>query len=156
MSAPSGTQEGGAARRRQPRMRRYHVTYVVTRAETYGIEAANAAAAEERAFSDGELVDTGETTSVHELDTEIVPSTDAARKSPLKAKLKRLRPWNLRRAKWARAAVDVFVALTGTEEEDVLCDLLCDLMHLADRVGWGFQKELDRALYHYEAEQTEP
>jgi hypothetical protein len=30
--------------------------------------------------------------------------------------------------------------------------LLCDLMHFCDREGFTFDKELDRARMHYEAE----
>jgi hypothetical protein len=51
--------------------------------------------------------------------------------------------------------VDAFIADTGTAEEDALCDLLCDLMHLADFEGWDFDNERHRALTHYEAEQAE-
>ena len=70
--------------------------------------------------------------------------------------VKRPRFWNGERAGWARTAVDAFVADTGTDEEDALCDLLCDLMHLADFEGWDFSSECGRALLHYEAEQSEP
>ena len=68
---------------------------------------------------------------------------------------KRPRFWNGERAGWARTAVDAFVADTGTDEEDALCDLLCNLMHLADFEGWDFSSEYGRALLHYEAEQSE-
>jgi hypothetical protein len=37
------------------------------------------------------------------------------------------------RAKWAMTAVAVFQERTRTNLEDALSDLLCDLMHLADR-----------------------
>jgi hypothetical protein len=45
--------------------RKYRVLYAVTRSEYYEIEAANAKEAEDRAFTDGELIDnSGETTDV--------------------------------------------------------------------------------------------
>ena len=44
---------------------------------------------------------------------------------------------------------------TGVDLEDALPDLLCDLMHLADRKGWDFETDMERARAHYEAE-TEP
>lgn len=49
---------------------------------------------------------------------------------------KRRRFWNGKRAGWARTAIDAFMAEIGTDEEDALCDLLCDLRHLADFEGW--------------------
>jgi hypothetical protein len=56
------------------------------------------------------------------------------------------------RANWALAALRVFHNETGVDEGDALSDLLCDLMHLADRKGWDFDHELERARMHYEAE----
>jgi hypothetical protein len=56
------------------------------------------------------------------------------------------------RAHWALAALHAFHTATGVDEEDALPDLLCDLMHLADRKGWDFDPELERARMHYEAE----
>lgn len=58
------------------------------------------------------------------------------------------------RAAWARHALTAFRRLTGTDREDALCDLLCDLMHLCDRdkrLG-EFTAQLERAREHYEAE----
>jgi len=63
--------------------------------------------------------------------------------------------WNGERAGWARTAIDAFMAETGTDEEDALCDLLCDLMRLADFEGWDFENERRRSLVHYDAEQSE-
>jgi ribosomal protein L16 Arg81 hydroxylase len=83
------------------------------------------------------------TTSVTDCGVEEIPSR------------KRLKPWNYKRAAWAREAVDAFIAETQTDEGDALCDLLCDLMHLADREGWNFERQYTRASDHYEAEQTE-
>ena len=84
------------------------------------------------------------------------PAADAETTRPrVRRRRKRLKPWNEKRAAWARAAVDVFKLVVRTDEEDALCDLLCDLMHLADREGWDFVSQHRRALYHYEAEQLE-
>jgi hypothetical protein len=61
---------------------------------------------------------------------------------------------NDERAAWAEAAVTTFQSETGTDREDALCDLLCDLMHLSDRdeqLG-DFETQLERAKGHYEAE----
>lgn len=47
-----------------------------------------------------------------------------------------------------------FMNETGSDNEDALCDLLCDLMHLCDRkpVLGTFAVQLQRAQDHYEAE----
>ena len=58
------------------------------------------------------------------------------------------------RARWAETALNSFRQETGADTEDALPDLLCDLMHLADRKGWNFEAELERARTHYEAETT--
>lgn len=50
--------------------RRYRVLYSVTRAEYYEIEAASPEEAAQRAFRDGKLVDSGETTDVTDHDIE--------------------------------------------------------------------------------------
>ena len=46
------------------------------------------------------------------------------------------------RAKWAQVALDAFQGETGTDDGDRLADLLCDLMHWANRNGMGFAYEL--------------
>jgi hypothetical protein len=56
------------------------------------------------------------------------------------------------RAKWAEAAIKEFERETGTDREDGLADLLCDLMHWADRNGFDFAAEMNQAAYHYDAE----
>jgi hypothetical protein len=60
------------------------------------------------------------------------------------------------RAVWAGIALGHFQNKTGTDDEDSLSDLLCDLMHLCDRrakaAGFDFDRELDRARGHYQAE----
>jgi hypothetical protein len=58
------------------------------------------------------------------------------------------------RATWAKSAVCTFQTETRAEDESAVADLLCDLMHLADRENWQFDVELERARTHYEAETT--
>jgi hypothetical protein len=55
-------------------------------------------------------------------------------------------------ASWADEAISAFRGATGTGREAALPDLLADLMHWADRAGYGFAEALDRARRHYEAE----
>lgn len=62
---------------------------------------------------------------------------------------------NVKRAEWARAALDGFVGACATDPEDQLADLLCDLMHLADQQGIDFAAELDRATRNYEGEKED-
>lgn len=63
---------------------------------------------------------------------------------------------NDERADWAARALDTFIAATRTDPEDALCDLLCDLMHWADRNAGAFASDfasdLRRAETHYAAE----
>lgn len=59
---------------------------------------------------------------------------------------------NDKRSAWAGAAVATFQQATGTDDEDALTDLLCDLMHWADRADYDFQAALTRATDHYAAE----
>ncbi|ENZ78039.1 MULTISPECIES: hypothetical protein [Ralstonia] len=59
---------------------------------------------------------------------------------------------NDERALWARQALDVFKRVTGCEEESVVGDLLCNLMHHCDRAGVDFMSEMGRAVRHYEEE----
>lgn len=56
------------------------------------------------------------------------------------------------RAEWAAAALRHFQCTTGTDYEDALGDLLCDLMHWSDRDNFDFEAALARARMHYEAE----
>jgi hypothetical protein len=60
------------------------------------------------------------------------------------------------RAAWAKAALLAFMAQTGADLEDSLCDLLCDLMHLSDRVPFDFEAALQHARDHYLAETEQP
>jgi hypothetical protein len=59
---------------------------------------------------------------------------------------------NFDRASRADKAISAFRDATGTDREDALTDLLADLMHWADRAGYGFREALHRARGHYEAE----
>jgi hypothetical protein len=56
------------------------------------------------------------------------------------------------RADWAATAIHCFAQKTGTDDEDVLADLLCDLMHWSDRHGGDFENALRLARLHYDAE----
>lgn len=58
------------------------------------------------------------------------------------------------RAEWTGAALAAFQSQTGTEDDDALSDLLCDLMHWADRHNEDFNAELARARNHYDVETT--
>ncbi len=60
------------------------------------------------------------------------------------------------RAAWAKVALDAFMKETGTDLEDSLCDLLCNLMHLSDRVPFDFDAALQHARDHYLAETGQP
>ena len=62
---------------------------------------------------------------------------------------------NADRAEWAHRAILTFEDATGTEREDALADLLCDLMHWADVYGQDFDRELSRATDYY-SEETDP
>jgi hypothetical protein len=59
---------------------------------------------------------------------------------------------NRERADWANDALEAFMETTGCDVEDALADLLCDLMHWADRHDQDFSEECRRAIGHYEAE----
>ncbi|MBA4068171.1 MAG: hypothetical protein C0501_31620 [Isosphaera sp.] len=59
---------------------------------------------------------------------------------------------NFDRAAWADKAIAAFRRETGTDREDALPDLLCDLMHWSDRAGYRFDAALNRARDHYAAE----
>jgi hypothetical protein len=59
---------------------------------------------------------------------------------------------NAARAEWADQALRYFQHLTGTESEDALCDLLCDLRHWCDRNGQGYDAADHGAEQHYQVE----
>ncbi len=60
------------------------------------------------------------------------------------------------RAMWGQISITAFERHTGTDPEDALSDLLCDLMHLCDRRagedGWNFDSQVERAREHYTVE----
>jgi hypothetical protein len=56
------------------------------------------------------------------------------------------------RSEWAAVALKAFQAETGTEDEDVLADLLTDLIHWADRHNRDFAQECDLARSRYRDE----
>lgn len=60
--------------------------------------------------------------------------------------------FNDSRAEWAGYALVAFMSQTGSDAGDAVTDLLCNLMHLADREGTHFAADLERARMHYEAE----
>jgi hypothetical protein len=62
---------------------------------------------------------------------------------------------NESRAAWALCALRAFETETGIDGIDAATDLLCALMHLADRKGWNFERVLQRACSAYEAETIE-
>ena len=49
------------------------------------------------------------------------------------------------RAQWADAAIRTFMEETGTDYEDSLGDLLCDLLHWSDRHNFDFEAALEQA-----------
>lgn len=56
---------------------------------------------------------------------------------------------NDNRALWAEKALLAFRKITGTEAEDAVSDLLCNLMHFCDRDGQNFRREFERSQRHY-------
>lgn len=57
----------------------------------------------------------------------------------------------------AEEALLDFMETTGTDAEDAICDLLCNMLHLCDRMRgtYGdFDRQLSRAREHYTAETT--
>jgi hypothetical protein len=63
---------------------------------------------------------------------------------------------NEERAGWAEEALQAFQAVTGTDDEDAIADLIADLLHLCDRnPGLGdFETQLERGRGMY-AEETQ-
>jgi hypothetical protein len=61
-------------------------------------------------------------------------------------------PANAERAASADAALKAYMSRTSCDCEDCLADLLCDLMHWADKAWLNFAEEFDRAYFHYHAE----
>jgi hypothetical protein len=61
-------------------------------------------------------------------------------------------PTNDDRAAWAEEAIQAFERATGTDREDSVSDLLCNLMHFCNLNGLDFLAELNRGAGHYQAE----
>lgn len=61
-------------------------------------------------------------------------------------------PTNDERADWAEAAILDLCAATGCDLDDALTDLLCDLMHWAQRTSRDFDTALQRSRSHFAAE----
>ena len=64
------------------------------------------------------------------------------------------------RAYWAKVALNAFARITGMssadeDEENILSDLLCNLMHLCDRLDIDFSAALLGAKHDYRAETCE-
>jgi hypothetical protein len=82
------------------------------------------------------------------------------KRTSLKKKARRLPPdpeaMNNDRAEWAATALLQFQSTTGSDHEDALGDLLCDLMHWCDRNNYEFDLALTRAQGNYEAETSAP
>jgi hypothetical protein len=72
----------------------------------------------------------------------------------LEKKPRRIKRWNEPRAEWAQKAVDAFELATHVDDDNAFCDLLCDLMHLADAKGVDFEHEFQRGRGHYEYERV--
>jgi hypothetical protein len=62
---------------------------------------------------------------------------------------------NSDRSRWAATALAAFRQETGSDREDSLGDLLCDLMDWADAHNFDFEAALFRARCHYREERTE-
>lgn len=61
-------------------------------------------------------------------------------------------PTNEQRAAWAGTAIHAYQKATGSDDEDVLSDLLADLMHWAEKNNYDFDAALIRAHGHHDAE----
>jgi hypothetical protein len=67
---------------------------------------------------------------------------------------------NEERAEYAGAAVAEYLSMKGEPhdlpaEDYEISDLICDLLHHGDRLGFNHQELIDRALLHYEAEKED-
>jgi len=65
---------------------------------------------------------------------------------------------NSDRAEWAEQAVQTFkegTRMRGEDEETIIGDLLCDLMHYCRINGWDFADLMERAESHFEIEIVE-
>lgn len=60
------------------------------------------------------------------------------------------------RAAWAHNALETFVSDTGTDDEDAIADLVCNLCHCAEAAGKDPLKEVQRGLAMYADERDYP
>lgn len=62
---------------------------------------------------------------------------------------------NFKRAGWAKTALNLFQHDTGTDNEDAIADLVCNLMHLCkfepDKYG-DFEEQMERGKRNFEGE----
>jgi hypothetical protein len=63
-------------------------------------------------------------------------------------------PNNAERAASADAALLAYMSCTRSGCEDCLADLLCDLMHWADKCRFSFAEELHLATFSYAAQRA--
>jgi hypothetical protein len=56
---------------------------------------------------------------------------------------------NGKRAEWAAECVSKFQQLTGTDKEDAVADLVCDLMHWCSREKQDPMNEVERGIRNY-------
>jgi len=63
---------------------------------------------------------------------------------------------NEQRADWAAEALSTFQRATGTDNDTLLGDFLCDLLHWCHREDQDFDAALERAREHYAAETGQP
>jgi hypothetical protein len=59
---------------------------------------------------------------------------------------------NSDRSVFARVAAEAYQDRTKTDDCDLIPDLVCDLMHLADEAGQDGLELIRRALFHWYAE----
>ena len=60
------------------------------------------------------------------------------------------------RANWAKKALEAFVAETKSNDDEAICDLICDLCHLAARTKKDALDEVRRGLIMYADERDYP
>ena len=61
-------------------------------------------------------------------------------------------PDNAQRAEWAFVAMQALMDVTGTDEEDVIGDLLGNIMHFCAQNNMDFLAHLNQGALHFQAE----
>ena len=87
---------------------------------------------------------------------QILAKADAASMFVLPPPTPRKAGKNADRAMWAETALREFQEETGSDDEDMLADLLADLMHWCDREGVVWEEELRQGVEYYGEETTDP